>query len=178
MSYMASQITSISTVWSVVCSGAHQRKHQTSALLAFVRGNHRRPVNSPHKGPVTRKMFPFDDVIMIQVDEFDTKYSKPARPVIKRGIDFVLYPIPLSLNSMYVWHVSISRFNQTVFCLYGGYQFIMTRHIDTGKMKQKYHIPQCINTYGIWHIITGTLSIPYYDTCCSNSLARMACLNG
>ena len=23
------------------------------------------PVNSPHKGPVTRKMFPFDDVIMI-----------------------------------------------------------------------------------------------------------------
>ena len=115
MSYMASQITSISTVWSVVCSGAHRRKHQTSALLAFVRGNHRRPVNSPHKGPVTRKMFPFDDVIMIQVDEFDTKYSKPARPVIKRGIDYVLYPIPLSLNSMYVWHVSISRFNQTVF---------------------------------------------------------------
>ena len=24
----------------------------------------RSPVNSPHKGPVTRKMFPFDDVIM------------------------------------------------------------------------------------------------------------------
>ena len=32
---------------------------------AFVMGNHRRPVNSPHKGPVTRKMIPFDDVIMI-----------------------------------------------------------------------------------------------------------------
>ena len=29
-----------------------------------VRGIHRWPVNSPHKGPVTRKMFPFDDVIM------------------------------------------------------------------------------------------------------------------
>ena len=32
--------------------------------MAFVRGIHRWPVNSPHKGPVTRKMFPFDDVIM------------------------------------------------------------------------------------------------------------------
>ena len=42
----------------------HQRKHQSSASLAFVRRIHRRPVNSPHKGPVTRKMFPFDDVIM------------------------------------------------------------------------------------------------------------------
>ena len=29
-----------------------------------MRGIHRSPVNSPHKGPVTRKMFPFDDVIM------------------------------------------------------------------------------------------------------------------
>ena len=39
-------------------------KTSNSALLAFVRGIHRRPVNSPHKWPVTRKMFPFDDVIM------------------------------------------------------------------------------------------------------------------
>ena len=44
--------------------GVDQRKHQTSASLAFVRGIHRGPVNSPHKGPVTRKMFPFDDVYM------------------------------------------------------------------------------------------------------------------
>ena len=40
------------------------REHQSSALLAFVRGIHGGPVNSPHKWPVTRKMFPFDDVIM------------------------------------------------------------------------------------------------------------------
>ena len=45
-------------------SGADQRKHQSSALLAFVRRIHRWPVNSPHKGPVTRKIFRFDDVIM------------------------------------------------------------------------------------------------------------------
>ena len=40
------------------------KKHQSSVSLAFVRGIHRGPVNAPHKWPVTRKMFPFDDVIM------------------------------------------------------------------------------------------------------------------
>ena len=42
------------------------KKHQSSASLAFCTGNSLEPVNSPHKGPVTRKMFPFDDVIMIK----------------------------------------------------------------------------------------------------------------
>ena len=65
MSAILSQITGVSIVYLAICSGADQRKHQSSASLAFVRGIHRWPVNSPHKGPVTRKMFPFDDVIMI-----------------------------------------------------------------------------------------------------------------
>ena len=64
MSAMAAQITGVSVVCLIVCSGADQRKHKSSASLTFVRGIHRWPVNSPHKGPVTRKMFPFDDVIM------------------------------------------------------------------------------------------------------------------
>ena len=64
MSAMASQTTSVSIVCLTVYSGADQSKHLSSASLAFVRGIHRWPVNSPHKGPVTRKMFPFDDVIM------------------------------------------------------------------------------------------------------------------
>ena len=64
MSMMAPQITSLTIVYSIVYSDADQRKHQSSASLAFVRGIHRRPVNSPHKWPVTRKMFPFDDIIM------------------------------------------------------------------------------------------------------------------
>ena len=59
-----SQITSLTIVYSTVNSDADQRKHQSSASLAFVRGIHRGPVNSPHKWPVTRKMFPFDGVIM------------------------------------------------------------------------------------------------------------------
>ena len=64
MSAMASQITSLTIVYSTVYSGADQREHQSSASLAFVRGIHRWSVNSPHKRPVTRKMFPFDDIIM------------------------------------------------------------------------------------------------------------------
>ena len=64
MEAIASQITSLTIVYSIVYSDADQRKHQSSASLAFVWGIHRGPVNSPHKWPVTRKMFPFDDVIM------------------------------------------------------------------------------------------------------------------
>ena len=48
------------------------KKHQSSASLVFVLGIHRWPMNSPHKGPVTRKKFPFDDVIII-----NSKCSSP-----------------------------------------------------------------------------------------------------
>ena len=69
MGAISSQITSLTIVYSTVYSDADQRKHQSSASLAFVwgilRGSMNSPMNSPHKWPVTRKMFPFDDVIMI-----------------------------------------------------------------------------------------------------------------
>ena len=65
MSAMASQITSLKIVYSTVCSGTDQRKHQSSASLAFVRGIHRSPVKSQHKRPVTQKKFPFDYVIIV-----------------------------------------------------------------------------------------------------------------
>ena len=61
MSAKASQITGVSIVCWTVCSGADQRKHQSFASLAFMRGIHRWPVGSPHKRPVTRNIFPFDD---------------------------------------------------------------------------------------------------------------------
>ena len=62
MGAMAYQITSLTIVYSTVYSGTDKRKHQSSASLAFVWGIHRWPVNS--QWLVTRKMFPFDDVIM------------------------------------------------------------------------------------------------------------------
>ena len=64
MSAVASQITSLTIVYSSVYSGTDQRKYQSSASLAFVWVIHRWPVNSPDKWPVTWKIFPFHDVIM------------------------------------------------------------------------------------------------------------------
>ena len=58
MSAMASQITGLTIVYSAVYSGTDKKKHQSSASLAFVRGIHWWPVNSPHKWPVMRSMFP------------------------------------------------------------------------------------------------------------------------
>ena len=66
MGAIASQVTSITTVFSTVYLDTDQRKHQSSASLAFVG-------ISPHKWPVTRKMFPFDDVIMWKT----TLWQKP-----------------------------------------------------------------------------------------------------
>ena len=57
---IVSPITSLTIVYSTIYSGADQ----SSVSLAFVKGIHRWSVNSSHKGPVTRKMFPFDDVFM------------------------------------------------------------------------------------------------------------------
>ena len=72
MGAIASQITSLTIDYSTVYSDADQRKHQSSASLAFARGIHRGPVYSPHKWPVTRKMFPFDDVIMLIIGSHGT----------------------------------------------------------------------------------------------------------
>ena len=57
ISAMVSQITSLVIVYSTVYSGTDQRKHQSSAPLAIMRGIHRWPLNSPHKGPITQKCF-------------------------------------------------------------------------------------------------------------------------
>ena len=83
MGAIASQITSLTIVYSIVYSDADQRKHQSSASLALVRGIHRGPVNSPHKWPVTRKMFPFDDVIMeIQRQLPEGYFTRGTSPII------------------------------------------------------------------------------------------------
>ena len=65
MDAIASQITSLTIVFSTVYSDANQRKHEISVSKAFVHGIHQGPVNSLHKWPVMRKIFPFDDVIML-----------------------------------------------------------------------------------------------------------------
>ena len=87
---MASQITGVSIACSTVCSGADQRKYQSSSSLAFVKAIHRRPVDSPHKGPVRRKMLSFDDVIMaIQWDSIITQYTSSDNGITR----WIIQPI-------------------------------------------------------------------------------------
>ena len=64
MSTMASHIISLTIVYWTVYLGVDQRK-QSGASPVFVRGIYRWPVNFPHKRPLTRKMFSFDDVVMV-----------------------------------------------------------------------------------------------------------------
>ena len=78
MGAMASQITSLTIVYSTVYSGADQRKYQRSASLAFVLRIHWWPVNFPHKGPVTPKMFTFYYVIMWYIWQGQTKATSES----------------------------------------------------------------------------------------------------
>ena len=79
-------VTSLLALWrlkapaSTVYSGAGQRKHEISASLAFVIGIRRWPVNSPHKGPVTRKMFSFDNVIMDPIHIWSGDHINSLKP--------------------------------------------------------------------------------------------------
>ena len=76
MGKMASQINSLTIAYSTIYLGADQRKHQSFASLAYVRGIHLWPGNSPHKGSVTQKMFPFDD-------DITSKLRVPASDMIQ-----------------------------------------------------------------------------------------------
>ena len=91
MRAMASHITSLTIVYSAVYSGTDQRKHQSSTSLAFVRGIHRWPVNSPHKGPVTRKMFPFDDVIMDPFVQILACHLFGPKPLTKSKLIYIFF---------------------------------------------------------------------------------------
>ena len=116
MNLMATQITSLTIVYSTVYSGADQRKHQSSASLAFVWGIHRGPVNSPHKWPVTRKMFPFDDVIMMASDWLIHQFTKSGATIwlftssdLKQhwtSHDGYLHPLLESLLTIVAWNIS------------------------------------------------------------------------
>ena len=61
MSAMESQITSLTIVHPTVYS---RRRSKNTSKLRVTGLCDWWPVNTPHKGPVTRKMFPFDDVIV------------------------------------------------------------------------------------------------------------------
>ena len=105
MSAMVSQFPRLAIVYSAVYSGADQRKHKSSASLAFVRGIHRWPVDRwipplPHTGPVTREMFPFDDVIMIE-----WKFGLSFRLKINKTRNFILTQCILTIYNPTIYNL-------------------------------------------------------------------------
>ena len=119
MSAMASQITSPTIVIATICSGADQRKHQSSASLAFVREIHWWSVNSPHRRPVTRKMFLFDDVIMMSWSSkskgpslgLDPRQDCQQRKIIAFRPDMLCLVISkIVTRSCHFFHARLTRF--------------------------------------------------------------------
>ena len=120
MGVMASQITSLVIVYSTVYSDADQRKRQSSASLAFVRGIHQWPVNSQHKCPVTQKCF------LLMTSSWEISPAK--RPTCCRCLNVLRknwpswYP-PLSNKSLGChWRVECFIFTtamQLTFCYIG-----------------------------------------------------------
>ena len=70
MGAMATQITSLTIVYSTVYSAANQRKHQSSAFVQW-------PVNSPHKWPVTQKMF------HLMTSSWESPVYGQSRPILR-----------------------------------------------------------------------------------------------
>ena len=97
ISAMVSQITCVSIVSSTVCSGADQIKHQSSASLAFVKGIHWWPVDSPHKGPVTQKMLPVH--VMMKVATTSSSPQSTLFHFLSRGPSGGQVPCPLAATS-------------------------------------------------------------------------------
>ena len=154
MNVMASQITSLTIVYSTVYSGADQRKHQSSATLAFVWAIHRDPVNSPHKGPVTRKMFPFDDVIM-----FLCHINATLREIFP-GTKLFWMPDLIYLINLYIWdfwseHLIVSQFSSSTH-----WQFTELQSVVKGDSK-KFQMEFWLKNYTICKIKTSFLLNSY-----------------
>ena len=110
MGVNASQITSLTVVYSDVYSGVDQRKHQSSASLAFVRGIHRGPMNFPHKWPVTQKMFPFDDVIMWYWQMYQPEINTDLNPSWNNECSSINSVHICTLNLLYYLFVFIEMY--------------------------------------------------------------------
>ena len=111
MSAMTFESTSLAAVYASVYSGANQRKHQSSSSLAFMRGIHRWPVNSPHKGQQRGKCFhlmtsSWSDVTSWRCSD-DAFLEKKMYPT-----DICQYPGLAVKGSIKIWKSRYS--NQTI----------------------------------------------------------------
>ena len=178
MRTMASQLTGVSIVCSTVGSGADQRKHQSSASLAFVRGIHRWPVNSPHKRPVVRKMFPFDEAIM-KKDRAEWLFVWDKYGILPTDTNGLRNKLSIGDTSVR----NISQFTNFKQCHIWPQNIQCNPSIRNPKVSTIAHLPVSIESnytamiinyeilYWIpncmWHMLSSTQTIPiYHKACC------------
>ena len=131
-----------------VYPGADQRKHQSSASLAFVRGIYRWPVNSPHKGPVTRNMFSFDDVIMI--GEIKSRYSERLKQMLSLYTEYIpsnMYTTLLCYQFIVVKYDSFTHILQG--CFTGIGEIVWDWYQTTTKHKLCAQLKTCVPEVGM-----------------------------
>ena len=159
MGAIASQITSLTIVSSTVYSGTDQRKHESAASLAFVRGIHRGPVNSTHKWPVTRKVFPFDDVIMacVQTKASHTHTTEQISIEIFRLLFAFWGYIITSSNIFCNKDPGYNTKHERAMAKYFGYSFIMKCFLRTPNKRERIFEILVTSVQQIWCII-----LPFY----------------
>ena len=97
------------------CLFRHRSKEKPKLCgTALCGGIHRWPVNSPHKGPVTRKRFPFDDVIMnctlwtrlmlISDCYWLIQVSSPSMVALLKSVIPFLNPINITVR-VFIWNI-------------------------------------------------------------------------
>ena len=159
MGAMASEITGVSIVCSTVCSGGHQRKHQSSASLAFLRWIHRWPVDSPHKGSVRREMFPFEYVIMETAVTWCRHYELLLMSFVVVGLGLLLERRTISTNNApALWKVYM--YAQNIYTLWNPYSDVITAHIYSV-------LP------GVWFLYACTLYWPNMMTSSNGNIFRV-----
>ena len=129
MGVIACVMTSVSINCSPVCSGANQRIHQCSASLAFVRRINRWPVDSIHTGPVTQKMFPFDDDVIMRKRSWDIRnnsswHGNSLAWMLLLGCvsyTFMLYNLAQWTKSFSVIFKPMPHLQILIVCLYGAF---------------------------------------------------------
>ena len=181
MSATASQITCVSIVCSIVCIGVDQRRHQSSTLLVFGRGIHLWPVDSPHKGPVTRKMFPFDDVIMYIVPIHVSVFMWESKSVIILQMMFQHLTVLTAKSGMFYAH-----FVWTVVNWIYGNSFRITGQWCKGHPPERggfFYISktylkvmsECGRSYPEWRLLGADLTILFpYSTDVMNGWSRLS----
>ena len=124
---MAFQITSLTIVYSTVYSGADQRKHQSSASLAFVRGINRGPVNFHPKWPVTRKTFPLNDVIMFMQGGAKPHRARISQDVLANATNLLLSAKIPDINIIAVDYIQKRNWYETITLINGQHQTGISR---------------------------------------------------